>query len=271
MHAALGREQAVRVRAVHDERRALDPGLVAVQHLVDLDVEVLPLRPPQVHAEQHLGPVLRFGSAGAGVERGDRVVVVVLAAEERRELQLLEVPRELVDRAAELGGQLRVGLVLEQLAHGARVAQPKDEGVVAVELGAKARQARGQPPSAIGVVPERGVGGLLLELGHLSALAVDVKGTPSRRRCARRGPRAARCARSFESTSYRPKAAPLRRGVSVYPEPTLLDSSSLSLDSIRAPASASPSRSASLAARIHSSRDRSTASSSLARTAARSR
>jgi hypothetical protein len=39
-----------------------------------------------------------------------------------------------------------------------------------------------------GIVPELGVGSLPFELAELRALAVDVKGTPSRPRCARRAP-----------------------------------------------------------------------------------
>ena len=68
------------------------------------------------------------------------------------------------------------------------------ETVEAVELCPQARELGGQTLAAGRVVPERRVRGLLLELGRASALAVDVKGTPSRARCARRGPRGARCA-----------------------------------------------------------------------------
>ena len=182
--ASLRRHQAVRVRPVDDERRALDARLVAEQHLVDLDVEPLAFGPPQVHPQEHLGPVLRLGAAGARVQRRDRVVVVVLAAEQRRELELLDVAFELADSAREVGAHLPVGLVREELVHRARVLEASDEAVVPVDLGAQPRERRGQLLAACGVVPERRVGRLAFELGRACALAVDVKGTPSRRRSA---------------------------------------------------------------------------------------
>ncbi len=44
------------------------------------------------HAQHHLGPVLRVGAARAGVNLADRVALVVLAAEQRAQLQLVERP-----------------------------------------------------------------------------------------------------------------------------------------------------------------------------------
>ena len=45
MHAALAREQPVRVPALHRERRRAEPGLGARLHLVELDGEAAPLAP----------------------------------------------------------------------------------------------------------------------------------------------------------------------------------------------------------------------------------
>ena len=60
VHAALGGQQPVHVRALHRERRGLDARLLAVLDVVDLGVEALALGPPRVHPQQHLGPVLRL-------------------------------------------------------------------------------------------------------------------------------------------------------------------------------------------------------------------
>jgi hypothetical protein len=169
---------------VNDERRTLDPGLVAREELVDLDVQPLALGPPQVHAEQHLRPVLGFGATGAGVDRRDGIVLVVLAGEQRCELESFDVDGELVDGASKIPGHLGVALRREQLVHRPRVAEAANEIVVAIELGADAGQPRGQLLCSSGVVPERRVRRLPFELGDQRAFAVDVKGTPSRRRCA---------------------------------------------------------------------------------------
>jgi hypothetical protein len=174
---------------VDDERRPLDPGLVAGEELVDLDVQALALGPPQVHAEQHLRPVLGFGATGTGVDRRDGIVLVVLAGEERRELESFDVDGELVDGPSEIPGHLGVALRREQFVHSPRVAEAAYEIVVAIELGADAGQPRGQLLCSSWVVPERRVGRLPFELGDLRAFAVDVKGTPLRRRCASPGRR----------------------------------------------------------------------------------
>ena len=79
MHAGLGEEQAVRVVAGDGERRALDAGLVAGLQVDDLALEAAALGPAQVHAQQHLGPVLRLGAARARMDRDDRVLAIELA------------------------------------------------------------------------------------------------------------------------------------------------------------------------------------------------
>ena len=79
--AGLGRHQAVGVVAGDGDRGALDAGLVARLVVDDLALEAAALGPAQVHAQQHLRPVLRLGAAGARVDGDDGVLLVVLAAE----------------------------------------------------------------------------------------------------------------------------------------------------------------------------------------------
>ena len=103
VHAALGGQQPVGETSVHDERRRQQPGLLSLRRLVDLDGEAAAFGPPLVHAQQHLGPVLRVGAAGAGVDFAHRVELVVLAREERLQLERAEARPERVDRLDELG------------------------------------------------------------------------------------------------------------------------------------------------------------------------
>ena len=58
VHAGLGLEITVAVRARDRQGGALDSGLVAWLEVQRLDRVPLPLRPPDVHPQQHLGPVL---------------------------------------------------------------------------------------------------------------------------------------------------------------------------------------------------------------------
>jgi hypothetical protein len=81
--------------------------------LEHLRLESTPLRPAEVHAEQHLGPVLRLEAAGAGVDLDDRVAGVVLAAEELLQLQVVERRRDDVDLGLELRERLGVALLRE--------------------------------------------------------------------------------------------------------------------------------------------------------------
>ena len=82
----------------------LMPGLVARLEVDELALEAAALGPAQVHAQQHLGPVLRLGAAGAGVNRDDRVLAVVLAAEHLLGLAGVDLRRQLVERAPEVVG-----------------------------------------------------------------------------------------------------------------------------------------------------------------------
>src|SRR5690606_23162135 len=67
VHAAFGLGVAVGVLALDQQSRRLDPGLLAGAVLDALDLVALALGPASVHPEQHLGPVLAFGTACAGV------------------------------------------------------------------------------------------------------------------------------------------------------------------------------------------------------------
>jgi hypothetical protein len=88
--AALGGEQPVGVLALGDEAGRLDPGLLALGRLGHLNLEPAPLGPAQVHPQQHLGPVLGVGAAGARAHRDDGIAGVVLAAEQPCLLELAE-------------------------------------------------------------------------------------------------------------------------------------------------------------------------------------
>ena len=103
MHAGFGRQQAVGVVADDGERRALEPRFVARLIVDHLALEAAALRPAEVHAEEHLRPVLRFGAAGAGMDGHDRVLAIVLAAEHLLDLAGLHFLLERVERLAELG------------------------------------------------------------------------------------------------------------------------------------------------------------------------
>ena len=86
VHAVLAPQVAERVVARDAEARAVDPGLVALLVVDDLGLEAAALAPAQVHAQEHLRPVLRVVAARARVDADDGVRVVDGAREHPGEL-----------------------------------------------------------------------------------------------------------------------------------------------------------------------------------------
>jgi hypothetical protein len=104
----------------------------------------------------------------------------VLAREHGGELDPLELVFERGDVTLELGGQIGIGGVLQQLVDGGDVLELSLERVVPVDVGSEASQPLRQLLSPRRVVPERGIRCLGLEVRELRAPTVDVKGTPWR-------------------------------------------------------------------------------------------
>src|SRR5262249_62216486 len=79
VHARFGLQPAIGVRPLDLEGAALDARLLARALLQPGDLEAAPLGPARVHARQDLGPVLRLGAAGAGIDLHIGVIGVGLA------------------------------------------------------------------------------------------------------------------------------------------------------------------------------------------------
>jgi hypothetical protein len=112
------------------------------------------------------------------VQRGDGVVRVVLAAEQRDELELVEVGVETVEVSGELPLRLGVGRLLEELVENLGLLDALGELVVERDVGAYAGEVAVQVLGAPGVVPDPGLAQAAFERTGLRAAAVDVKGTP---------------------------------------------------------------------------------------------
>src|SRR6185369_7196336 len=74
-------EIAVRILALDQHGGGLDPRLLAGMVVDQLDLHSVAFAPTRIHALQHLGPILAFGSAGAGVDFDIGVVGVRLSSE----------------------------------------------------------------------------------------------------------------------------------------------------------------------------------------------
>ena len=168
------------------DRRALQPGFVARLVVDHLALEAAALDPAQVHAQQHLGPVLRLGAACARMNRDDGVLAIVLAAEHLLDLAAFDEAGELLDARRQLRSDIFA------------LAGPVDEHAEVVCFGSE----RGDQldffldaPAALKdllrldlVVPEIGRRCAGFYLGELVARACGFKDNSGDRRRASRGP-----------------------------------------------------------------------------------
>ena len=90
MHANFRLQHAISVGAVDFECGGLDAGAFAFETVGKHGFEIAALGPAEVHAQKHLGPVLRFGAAGAGMNGDDSIARVVFTREQHAGFELAE-------------------------------------------------------------------------------------------------------------------------------------------------------------------------------------
>jgi hypothetical protein len=122
------------------------------------------------------------------VKAGYGVAGVVLAGQERGQLELGHLGLEAFEARGQLPLGLPVARLVDELVKDLGFLEAFGEVVISLQVLADPGQRGGQLLGAGGVVPEAGVGELLLELLGLPALSVEVKGTPSRSPAGRRDP-----------------------------------------------------------------------------------
>jgi len=151
----------------------------------------VPLRPAEVHPQEHLRPVGRLGPAGPRADREHGIPVVVLAAEEERRPQAGELSRERVELGREVRlqppvpGRPVAGLRREVVQLG-KIARSPLQVAPSRELVAQLLGLLQDTLSRLGIVPEAGLGRLLVEDPESLVLAGEVKDAPRSRA---RGPR----------------------------------------------------------------------------------
>jgi hypothetical protein len=145
------------------------------------------LGPAQVHPQEHLGPVGRLGAAGTGADRQDRRALVVLAGEQQGGALPAEVLLERGGIPVELGLELGIGAVGEQLERDLEIVGTGQQVAPRVELGAEAVGLAKDLLGAALVVPEAGFLGQRLESGDPLGLGLEVKDAPRSTGSARPG------------------------------------------------------------------------------------
>ena len=145
--------------------------------------------PAGVHAQQHLGPVLGFGAAGAGVDLEEAVVGVGLARKQALELEPAEPVPELAQRGLRLGHGLGVALLLGQLGQRQSIREFLLQLALPLDRGREARALAHDRLGALAVTPELRVGGRRAQLVEAFERAVPVKDASSAGRWPARSPR----------------------------------------------------------------------------------
>lgn len=79
---------------LHPDGDTLYPGLLSRHRVEDLGFIAFAFGVSQVHPQEHLGPVLGFGPASAGMDGEESVTVVVLFEKKSLEFSLFEAFRQ---------------------------------------------------------------------------------------------------------------------------------------------------------------------------------
>ena len=178
MHARFGAQITVGPLARYAQGDALDARLVARLQIQNLSLVATAGRPAHVHPLQHLGPVLRFGAAGAGIDAHDGALPVVGAGEHAGELHLAHSVLDTRQHTCRLGSR---GLVLGfvgQFHQNPRVLEGAHLHVESVHGFLETRLFTQQRLGLLVGVPEVGVRRLAIKLGYAGTFAVDVKDAP---------------------------------------------------------------------------------------------
>ena len=159
MHAGLGAQPAVGVLALTSTVALFMPATSPGFESMTSQREAARGAPAQVHAQQHLRPVLRLGAAGAGLDVEEGVVRVHLAVEHALELEVAHVGFEPLRVALDVARRApRRPRASASSSSSAASAMPL---VVRSISSTSARQARAFAPELLGALRVRPDGGIL--------------------------------------------------------------------------------------------------------------
>ena len=179
MNAAFGLGPAIGLRPLDQHRRILDAGLFARVEIDQLDLVAALLGPARIHALEHLRPVLAFGAAGARIDFDIGVVVIGLAAQQRRHLVALGLLRQQFQRGGAFDRHRLVALGLRHLDQfggvgkiGLDTARRRDRFVQSSPLGHHRLR-------RLGIVPKLGVLDAVVQFIETAKGTIPVKETSS--------------------------------------------------------------------------------------------
>jgi hypothetical protein len=177
VHAGLGAKPAVGVLSDNVDGRALYPGDLPGRRLDDFRLEVVCLRPAQVHPQEHLRPVLRLGTARARLDVEVRAIGVHFAGKHAPEFEYLDTGLECFQVSFDFGHRGSVVLIDGENQKLVRVPQAAPDVVEPGDDLLQLRPLLAQRLRPLGIVPDVGLLQLALNLGQTFRLLIVVKDT----------------------------------------------------------------------------------------------
>jgi hypothetical protein len=140
-------------------------------------------RPAQIHPQDHLGPVLRFRSAGTGLDFEIRITRIHLTREHPSELEACNPALEGGDIAFDFGNRFGIFLLHGESEEFARVGETAGDFVEADDNLLESSTLLSERLRALRFIPYVGLLEFALDLGQAFRLTVVVKDTSSTHRC----------------------------------------------------------------------------------------
>ena len=175
VNALFAAQIAVGMVAAHLKGNGLEPGLVALQNIQQLHRKAHALTVAGIHAVEHAGPVLRLGAARTGMQGQHRVMVVVLAAHQRFQLQGVGIVAQLFQHFADLRHHGRIVRFLGQLHHHLDVVALGYQPLIMLDLGFQLGNFAGHMGAALQIIPKSRLALLLMQLGQFLLHMVDMQ------------------------------------------------------------------------------------------------
>jgi Fe2+ transport system protein FeoA len=137
--------------------------------------------PTQIHPQNHLGPVLRLGAAGAGLNVEVGIVEVHLTRKHAAKLERRELLFESGDIPLDFADRVGVVFLDRERQQLVRVIQTRREFIEYDDNLLELRTLLPQRLRALGFIPDIGLLEFALDLGQTFRFALVVKDTPSTR------------------------------------------------------------------------------------------
>src|SRR5262245_12962360 len=148
----------------------------------DLDFVAAGFRPADIHAFEHLRPILAFGAARAGMNLDIGVIAVSLTREQRLHFAGVGLPPQTLKRLLGFRDDVLVALLLAELDERDLIVELADNAIKRAKRAFDPLALTHQALGAAAVVPEiRGLG-LAVELSQPQPRAIGVKDASGARR-----------------------------------------------------------------------------------------